>query len=419
MGLAPSGQAQAAPTVVTFDIAGAHDWTPPDGVTRATFDVYGAQGGGVPGAVGGRGGRATVTIALIPGVTYQVNVGGRGSDAASSNGPAPGGFNGGGAGGTGSLLGGAGGGGGSDVRYGDDSLSGLIVVAGGGGGTAAKVTETSPGQLGVVGGGLGGAGGGTSGAAGTEAGGGGGSQSAGGSRGTYSNGPVTSSNGGGGGGGVGAAATEGGGAECCAGGGGGGGYNGGGGGGLSTSNYVGYVDGGGGGGGSGFGPTGTVFKSGVRSGDGKVVISYLVGTYQPDLAVKRSTDKTYVGSNVYSPTASGELRSWSVAAGSTRTFNVRLQNDGNTAGSFRLSGTGSTTKFTVTYLSGSTNVTTNMTAGKLTVSNLAPGGSRVYTVRVKATSQARRGDARTFTVKALSLTDSTAADAVQAKVTVS
>jgi hypothetical protein len=51
------------------------------------------------------------------------------------------------------------------------------------------------------------------------------------------------------------------------GGGGGGGYYGGGGGGGGAS-------GGGGGGGSGFGPSGVVFNSGVRSGDGLVTITY-------------------------------------------------------------------------------------------------------------------------------------------------
>lgn len=408
--LGPTGPAQAA-TVVTFDTVGSHDWTPPDGVTRATFDVYGAQGGAMNSSAGGRGGRATVTLDLIPGVDYQVNVGGKGSDALGGNVPAAGGSNGGGAGGAGGVIGGGGGGGASDVRYGDNTVDSRIVVAGGGGGTTAAVAETSPGQQGIVTGGVGGAGGAPNGAAGTSAGGGGGTQSAGGAQGTSSESQATPGSLAAGGNGV---TTS---QQCCSGAGGGGGYYGGGGGGIGLT-QAGLPSGGGGGGGSSFGPTGTVFTTGANAGDGKVIIRFVVGTYQPDLSVKRSTDTSYVGANIYSATASGEQRSWPVAVGSSRTFKIRLENDGNTAGAFTLKGTGSTTKFTVTYLSGTTNVTTAMVAGTLTASGLAAGASRVYSVRIKATSQARKGDVGSATVKAVSKTDATAIDAVKARVTV-
>ena len=69
---------------------GPQTWTVPE-VTSATFEVLGAQGaGGLAGAGAGLGGEATATIAVTPGETLQINVGGLGS------GDGPGGFNGGG-----------------------------------------------------------------------------------------------------------------------------------------------------------------------------------------------------------------------------------------------------------------------------------------------------------------------------------
>jgi hypothetical protein len=77
---------------------GAQTWTVPAGVTEATFDVYGAQGGSgyVAFDAAGKGGRATATIAVTPGETFQINVGGRGGAGPGG----AGGFNGGGVAGT-------------------------------------------------------------------------------------------------------------------------------------------------------------------------------------------------------------------------------------------------------------------------------------------------------------------------------
>ena len=74
--------ASAAATTATFNHTGAaQTWTVPAGITSATFDLYGAQGGGgdEPGRDPGLGGRATATIAVTPGASIQVNVGGQGS----------------------------------------------------------------------------------------------------------------------------------------------------------------------------------------------------------------------------------------------------------------------------------------------------------------------------------------------------
>jgi hypothetical protein len=129
-GLAPAA-AHADPVplfnTLTFQYTGAaQTWTVPSGVHWATFDVFGAQGGGDGlSFAGGYGGETTVAVALTPGQTLQLNVGGAGANAAYYHCPDPsacpiaqGGFNGGGPSGSSKPPLGAGGGGASDVRVG-------------------------------------------------------------------------------------------------------------------------------------------------------------------------------------------------------------------------------------------------------------------------------------------------------------
>ena len=237
--------ASGSETVCTFDYTGAaQSWTVPEGVESATFDVYGAQGGG-----SGRGGEAKAdAISVTPGETLQVNVGGRGSSSDSGDPGGAGGFNGGAAGGSNSGDGG----GASDVRSGGSALGDRIIVGGGGGGIG------DFGSGGFGGGPSGGGGDATSGFSG----GGGGTSSAGGA------GGGGNPSGGSGGLGTGGTGATSGGPTGGGGGGGGGGYYGGGGGGSANSEF------GGGGGGSSFGPSGVVFDNGVRQGNGLVKITF-------------------------------------------------------------------------------------------------------------------------------------------------
>jgi hypothetical protein len=243
---------------VTFNYKGHPEtWVVPNNVNSIKIDARGAQGGGNPGAptpMGGKGGRVQTSLAVMPGQTLIIYVGGRGGDLIGPNRAGRGGFNGGGAGGTDNVDFNApagGGGGASDVRQGGADLSHRIVVAGAGGGA-----ECCSGVFGGKGGGLIAAPGGTAGGGSSP--GGGGTQSGGGAGGFGCNG-----NGGRGAllrGGVGGNGNR-------AGGGGGGGYFGGGGGG-------GCLFGSGGGGGSSYSAgTRTNHTRGFQTGNGLVIIT--------------------------------------------------------------------------------------------------------------------------------------------------
>jgi len=248
--LALAASASAAST--TFNFTGSvQTWTVPAGVTEATFDLYGAQGGAFVSPSPGLGGRATATINVTSGASIQVNVGGQGVPFAGVGAPA-GGFNGGGSGDT------ASGGGASDIRIDGTALADRVLVAGGGGGTGGGPSG-------------GGDGGGSSGQPGGP----------GGLTGFVPGGAGTQSDPGTAGGNATAGSLGVGGNAGAVGGGGGGGWYGGGGGFLS-----------GGGGGSGHGPDGTVFETGVRGGDGHVTITYAGAS---DLAMQLVDDSAGKG----------------------------------------------------------------------------------------------------------------------------
>jgi hypothetical protein len=265
--------------VCTFTYTGHEEtFTVPAGISSVQIDAVGAPGGG---SAGGLGGTASGSVAVTPGETLFVDVGGVGTTMA-------GGFNGGGDPDTNASTGGAGGGGGaSDVRTVSGSLDTRLVVAGGGGGSGAFGLHAGAIAPGGAAGAAGTAGGNTSsgndgggpGLAGTTtggAGGNGGAAAAGGTDGTI--GTMGSKGLGGNGGGDLGANTSGGG--------GGGGYfggGGGGGGGFTTGDQGG---GGGGGGGSCFADNAPIACGANSSTTPSVTITYtLPDTTAPTISI--------------------------------------------------------------------------------------------------------------------------------------
>jgi hypothetical protein len=144
-------------------------------------------------------------------------------------------------------------------------------------------------------------------------------------------------------------------------------------------------------------------------------------TRQPDNLIKNSTESTYLGDNIYNTDGTGQTKSQSVKAGRSATFNVMIQNDGSATDAFYLQGTGSSTGFTVNYytgISGGTNITTAVTGGSYTVSNLGPGANQVIRVVVSVTRGTAVGAAKDCLVTSTSAADNSKRDVVKARVIV-
>ncbi len=121
--------------VKNFTYSGAvKTWIVPEGITSIQIETWGAAGWSGDYS-GGKGGYAKGTLAVTPGETLYLYVGGQGAVADVPYAPMGGGWNGGGHGQTNDNGANAGGGGGaSDIRIGGTTLADRIIVAGGGGG---------------------------------------------------------------------------------------------------------------------------------------------------------------------------------------------------------------------------------------------------------------------------------------------
>lgn len=132
-----------AQVVVDFNYTGAvQTWIVPTCVNEIYIEAAGAAGGVEWPNFPARGGLSSGTLAVTPGQTLYINVGGKGLMAYDTV-LSGGGFNGGGdaragfAGGAFQIRGA--GGGASDVRVGGNSLNDRVIVAGGGGGTGSFI----------------------------------------------------------------------------------------------------------------------------------------------------------------------------------------------------------------------------------------------------------------------------------------
>ncbi len=247
----------------------------PAGITSLNIKAFGAEGGGGSSSqptgilgIGGLGGSAEGNLAVVPGSTIRIYVGGKGMDGDPSIDISTlGGYNGGGLGGYDNstfIANGGGGGGASDVRVGGTALINRVIVAAGGGGASGGKTLVAV---------NGGDGGGSIGENGDT--GGGPTLGVGGTGGTQSNGGIADIHTRGAGDGLLGVGGKGSfGFEAFGSGGGGGGYYGGGGG--TSKQDHGDGDGGGGGGGSSYlgGVTGGATAQGVRAGNGQVILSW-------------------------------------------------------------------------------------------------------------------------------------------------
>jgi hypothetical protein len=322
-------------------------WTVPAGVYSVNIETWGAQGS--PGsAAGGLGGYVTGDLAVTPGQVLYIFVGGQG------------GYNGGGTGGL-SQNGtyGGNGGGASDVRTGGTALTYRVIVAGGGGGGGRDGSwagcQPSPAGAGGSGGGTAGsngyssacncAGGGTGGGAGTLVSGGyagshsgnctrndtwcAGSAGSTGSGGNGSNCTHPSGSGGAGGGG--------------------GGFFGGGAGGNGSDT----TPGGGGGGGSSDtdGTTNSSKESGVRSGNGQIIISC---NTSPAIAISGSLSAfancSGTASTEQSFTTSGSWLTANITVTAPTGFELSTTSGGSFSNTLTLTQTGGTVSSTTVYV---------------------------------------------------------------------
>jgi hypothetical protein len=143
-----------------------------------------------------------------------------------------------------------------------------------------------------------------------------------------------------------------------------------------------------------------------------------LATFRSDALVKVASAASFVGDNVYNTTGSGQSVTASKPQGTTQQFTIRVQNDGTSNDSFKLSGPGNQSGFTAHYFDGTTDITSAVVAGTFQTVSLAPGGTKDYRLAVSVSSTATIGVTRSWLVRATSVHDNTNADAVKSAVKV-
>jgi hypothetical protein len=141
-------------------------------------------------------------------------------------------------------------------------------------------------------------------------------------------------------------------------------------------------------------------------------------TAQPDETIKLAGDAAALGRNILNTTGAGQTRTLTGARGVSKTFVVKVWNNGTNADSYLVHGPGPATGFTVKYLkgaSGSTDITAAVIAGTYKTASLAPGTGAVIRLVVTIGSSPPTG-VRDWLITATSRQNSSAQDAVDAQI---
>ena len=144
-------------------------------------------------------------------------------------------------------------------------------------------------------------------------------------------------------------------------------------------------------------------------------------TTSTNRALTREVDAVssgYVGNNVYNSTGYHQTVTVQARRAQTRTFYVRVYNDGNVQDTIHVFGTAATSGSTVRYYSGSTNITSVLRSSAGWSRTLAPGAYALVKVTVTVGSGAAIGSSKPAKVSGVWTGDGIRTDLVAAVVKV-
>ncbi len=136
--------------------------------------------------------------------------------------------------------------------------------------------------------------------------------------------------------------------------------------------------------------------------------------YQADMLVRNHGDPSYIGDAIYNN--DGTNQTASQTAGSPVTYDLKIENDGNTSDTFTITGTAGTTNWTVTYydaLSGGTDITSQVTGAGWGSGSLAAGASVQFRVVVDPATAVPGNETFNVLVTGTSDTDGAKTDTVK------
>jgi hypothetical protein len=113
-----------------------------------------------------------------------------------------------------------------------------------------------------------------------------------------------------------------------------------------------------------------------------VTAPFQITAPQPDGMIRRRSDGAITGNDIYNLDGSGQARIRAVAPGTTWSFAVQLENDGEVADDdITVTAPLSSPAFTVRYMVANFNITSKVTGGGFTFTDVAPG--QIWTLGVQ------------------------------------
>ncbi len=134
---------------------------------------------------------------------------------------------------------------------------------------------------------------------------------------------------------------------------------------------------------------------------------------QPDGRIQVGAS-ALAGNDIYNDTGKSQSKTGSGAVAATITFGISVQNDGFGSDSFKLHATGTaTTKFTVQYFDGASDITSAVVNGTYSTGSLVSGATKLITAKVKVNAGAAVGAKVTRLVTVSSVNEPSKVDVVK------
>lgn len=137
---------------------------------------------------------------------------------------------------------------------------------------------------------------------------------------------------------------------------------------------------------------------------------------QPDNLIGNSAANLR-GENVYNTDGMGQFKKAVLSRGSTHTFLIAVENDGDSTDIFTVAGSGDSPGWKVRYFWGPINITTEVKNGTYATRSLKPGDATFIKAKVRATGAATVGSVKVGLVASTSQTDGSKMDAVKFQAT--
>ncbi|MCK4908857.1 MAG: hypothetical protein KAS70_03060, partial [Planctomycetes bacterium] len=108
-------------------------------------------------------------------------------------------------------------------------------------------------------------------------------------------------------------------------------------------------------------------------------------TYQADNLIKNSGESVYIGEHIWNSDGTNQTKAQTVDPDNTVIYHIQIQNDGNNAEAFSVTGTDGGSGWTLTYydaLSGGTDITTEVTGSQWETTSMAIGEIKYIRVEI-------------------------------------